>query len=280
MPHVSRSALVVLTLCTTLTSCAWIIPPEKNAPRYNTVMGDSRRPALNPDAGAVAPSVAVADPVPYAMPQPQTYPDMAVTTPMAPQESVRQLPPENGPTNNYYGGYPALNSVPPSPTQMDQEAAIRMARVRAQLEQERAFAHQQRSQLNSAAAADSSWITPNYAPPASMQAPYAPLPPAPSVAVPMSAAPQTYVPPQAPSYLPPLPQAPVALRAPQMPMPPASPPTYPRYTDPGARAVAAQPLQPPAQGSFDPLSGSQQVGGAAPNGGYLPPSRYMRQRGY
>lgn len=268
------------TLTAGLAGCAWFIPPEKSTPRYNTVMGEPRRPELNPASGTVPvlPSADVA-PVPAVTAQGNMSPP-SVQVPQAGMPTMeaadsdgaqagalaRRVPLENANTAAMAGsGYPSLNSVPPSPAMADPDAAGRLARVRAQLEQEREDAAAQRTRLNADAVSDSSWNAPGNMPAVRTS----PMPAAPTVITPT--APLSGVPSS---------QEPIMLRSPQQPAPamPASGVSY-NY-NPGIAGERAQPLLPPASGGFDPLAGTSQ---ASPdyNGNtnaYLPPSRY--QRGY
>ncbi len=55
--RVSPSIFTVILCLVCLTGCKWLIPENPSAPRYNTVLGGKRTPALNRPAGADAPYV-------------------------------------------------------------------------------------------------------------------------------------------------------------------------------------------------------------------------------
>jgi len=160
------SRLITLGLCATLAGCGYFIPPVKNSPRYNEVIGEPRHPELNPSGGAAAaPVTDVA--------QANLYPPVSDATRMEAQAAMTAPPavpvvndvpmmarhvPEENASANENSGYPVLNSVPASPATEDREAAARLARVRAQLEDERTAAGMQKTQLNHDAAAEPSLV--------------------------------------------------------------------------------------------------------------------------
>ena len=195
--RIVRFVVAPVVVCATLTQCAWFIPQEKSSPRYNEVIGQPRRPELNPAAGQTPPpspssdaktqtvamaslpapvvvapaaSVAAAPPVaafPPVSPETQARADTVMARDVPPPvtaspELSRRVPVENagigGNVVVAQNSYPALNSVPTSPAVSDAESAARLARVRAQLEQERAAANAERTQLKNDAAAQPSML--------------------------------------------------------------------------------------------------------------------------
>lgn len=278
MQHWLRSSIMLL--CVAVSGCAWFIPPEKNAPRYNTVIGELRRPEGN-----------------YTAPTPTVAVPSAPVVNVAPIESQPLPPPVYEPVARHVPvenpSYPSLTTVP-TVSNAEQDAE-RLARVREQLERDRAAVAYEKSQVRQEAIAESTTRAPLPAP-----TPVVPRPamieplPTPSVSVPMgnvSVAPPRYVPPPvvstpapsvalpqpmpAPVYAPSIPaQEPIVLRAPQ----PAPSASYMRGNASTANP-AAQPMQQPSAGGFDPMAGGNYPIGRYTNS-YLPPSRYFQERGY
>jgi hypothetical protein len=282
-------------LAVTLCSCNLLIPENPSAPRYNSVLGGPRAPALNPagsgasGAGNAAPAspatgltaltpASAAAPVAAMAKAPGDEIVAADVPPPAPlaDQQARRVPVENQLGAQLAANYPDLGAIPPTPPLGDQGDAARLARIRAQLEADSRDAAAARNQLNRDAAAE----------PSLLNAPVPVVPPVPSPSMP----PQSSVG-NAPGYIaqlpppPPSPQniagaglEPIVLRAPGS----STPATQ------SARASVAAPaegsaLAPAMAGGFNPMAGSEPILLRAPTsyaGGtsYLPDSRYATRR--
>lgn len=178
-----RSSTLFVPLCAiiTLSGCAYIIPPDPNTPRHNTVLGGPRRPQLNLISGPLsslpaqpnAPTVAAAPVEPVAVTAQNYAPAAAPALPpvdpavraQAESElqasSVRALPPENQ-QFQVAGNYPPLDSVPPRPALTGSDSAqSRLSTTQSDLERERVEAQQRKETLARDAAAEPSLLTPS-----------------------------------------------------------------------------------------------------------------------
>lgn len=162
-----------------LASCAFLIPEDESTPRYNTVVGEPRRPQLNSHVGAPA---AMAAPVPVvqqsASPLPPVDPavqreaqqrmQLAQATPQEsegffdglafwrsgaePDASMRTVPEENR-------AYPELHAVPPRPALAGPDAAAtRLNATRSELENSRGAVNAAGQQLHRDAASEPSLL--------------------------------------------------------------------------------------------------------------------------
>lgn len=187
-----RFTPVFVPLCVALTAlggCAFIIPPEENAPRHNTVLGAPRRPQLNLNlapqsalparadvvaANNAAPAIPSVDPAVAAQAQreiaavdaaSQAVVASALPAPGADGLGERRVPVENA-QFQVAGNYPALDSVPPRPQLTGPDsAAARLSATNADLERDRASANANADALARDAAAEPSLL--NQVPPAS-----------------------------------------------------------------------------------------------------------------
>ncbi|MDX2095026.1 MAG: hypothetical protein SFW64_03710 [Alphaproteobacteria bacterium] len=168
-----------------LSGCAYLIPPEANGPRNNTVpAGAPHRPQFNPGGGAqnavpprdktpvadVAAVAPVAEPVAVA-----AAPLLPVTT--APNgDAARRVPVENA-AFQLAGNYPPLDAVPPRPVLTGPDSAqSRLRDTQDDLERERAVAQESKDALTRDAAAEPSIPLPVEGA-ASPALPAAPIPP-------------------------------------------------------------------------------------------------------
>jgi hypothetical protein len=150
--HASISVLVL-----TLSACAYVIPPDPNAPRHNTVPGEMRRPMMNESSlRSVNQAMANAAPLPpaaYVAPMQPSLP------PVAPVADGRRIPQENQ-AFQLAGNYPTIDTVPPRPPTSGPSAAPeRMIDTRQMLEQGATDAAQQANQLTRDAAAEPSMLS-------------------------------------------------------------------------------------------------------------------------
>lgn len=289
LPSFRLSRLVSLALCSALVGCGYFIPPDKSVPRYNSVNGDARRPELNPAPGQAPVPTPESDASPAltgmpqvaqapAMPPMPAYPAVSPETqaradammanpapaPIASSESIaRRVPEENATASN--NSYPPLNSVPPA-SSVDHDAAARLARVRAQLEQERNSANTDKNQLVRDAAAE-----PSLMPAANTGAPVpvsAVAPPDPIVSAPIAPPVETN-------------PAPMAASAPVItPPPPAATPIRPAPV-PSSYISSSLPPPPPALNASMPPApeslGSIPVATAPSSVTYYPPAAPVQE---
>lgn len=299
-----------LLLALSLSACNLLIPENPSAARYNKVLGAPRAPELNPgnaSGGERRSQAPLRGPETAQAPQ-AAFPPVSPETEMRAQEIVaadvppppgaaplRQMPNENqAPPMQMAGNYPDLTTVPPTPPMGAESDAARLARVRAQLEADRAEAAGAKARLATDAAAEPSLlnepmpapITPAPMPPQSYNTPpnagyIAQLPPPPppmnqsaGTAWDRSASP--IAPPVVASAAPAM--EPIVLRPPTA---AASAPAAPNF---GYSApVQASNMAPAMQGGFNPMAGGDPIVLRAPTsyaGGtnYLPESRYTARR--
>ena len=188
-----------------LAGCAYIIPPEDNAPRNNTVLGEPHRPQLNNAVGANMPQ---SDNTPKVTPVqavaqndlPPLPPVDAATKAEAQQEmaqadhslGARRVPMENAQFQVSANDYPPLTDVPERPPLNGPDSTKeRLGAVRTDLEQDRANAQASSDALARDAAAEPSMLAPmpgTNTPPAITSAPLsAPATPKPIHLVPPGA---------------------------------------------------------------------------------------------
>ncbi len=310
--HVARglAALVLIPLLTS--SCAFLIPENPSAARYNKVVGERRVPQENaktmgmgPQSSMSAPVTPVAQapimqqapmmdtsPAPMPAPMPVATMDLPPVDATTQRIAAERLAAENRavPTENMQtasSDYPKLNQIPPAPVRTGPDSdAARLTAVREQLERDRAAATSTTQQVRDAAAREPSMLAPTTPTLAAPEPIYsAPVP-----------APQTYnAPPTAArgniAMLPPPPgSAPIQMDA--LPMaapamttaamepivlraPVAAAPAPAFVPTPAPAAPMTYRSMPPAAGSFDPMAGNN-YGYASGNNGYLPASRYRR----
>ena len=144
-----------------LAGCAYVIPPENNAPRNNTVMGGTHRPVLNNGFASAAPSGDASQ---------------QASATGAPVIGDRRMPAENTPYQvSTNASYPSLTNVPPRPQMTGPDSAkARLNAVRSDLERDRNAAQVSRDALARDVAAEPSMLSPMPA----MNAPaVSPLPP-------------------------------------------------------------------------------------------------------
>lgn len=176
----TTAALIVLGGL--VSSCAFLIPPDPNMPRNNTVIGDPHRPQLNQNGGAPAmkPQASLPAPTMAAMPMPQASPApvaqqqaMLAPAPVPPQ--YRSVPVENEQPLQLAGNYPPIDAVPPRPA-MDGPDSSRqhLKDARSELESARDAAASSKAQLEHDAAGEPSMTgvapaspVPNTSPPVS-----------------------------------------------------------------------------------------------------------------
>lgn len=152
--------LAAVALSAVASGCAYVIPPDQNAPRNNTVEGPMRKPQNNPtNPRAVKPQAAVNtapsanpySPVQSAAPaqaeqQMASLAVPAAPVPAMPTNSERRMPVENAQVAA--AGYPPIDSVPPRPaTEGPESVKQRMNDAQQSLEQGRATADQSKQQL-------------------------------------------------------------------------------------------------------------------------------------
>jgi hypothetical protein len=154
-------------VCVAASGCAYIIPPDQNAPRNNTVVGPVRKPQNNPANPRVVKPQAVVNPKPVA----EAYPPAAqaeqqvasLAAPVAPVAALavaneRRVPPENAQVAA--AGYPPIDSVPPRPaTEGPESVKQRMNDAQQSLEQGRATAAQSKEKLSQDLSAEPSMLS-------------------------------------------------------------------------------------------------------------------------
>jgi hypothetical protein len=206
-----------------LGGCAYIIPPEENAPRNNIVVGEPHRPQLNNNGGAPAPQSSNAPHAPTqrvahndmpALPpvdaatQAEAQQEMAqaapvtpVTANVSPSLGARHVPSENAPFQ-VAGDYPSLMNVPERPVMTGPDSTKeRLGAIQTDLQQERSDAQISKDTLARDAAAEPSMLAPMPGAPAPsitaapLPAPVAPkpihlVPPGASAAAPAETQPQ------------------------------------------------------------------------------------------
>lgn len=187
--------LAAVVLSAVMSGCAYVIPPDQNAPRNNSVEGPMRKPLNNPaNPRAVKPQAAVTA-VPGANPYSpvqsvahgQGEQQMAsLATPTAPvavlSSNERRVPVENAQVAA--AGYPPIDSVPPRPaTEGPDSVKQRMSDTQQSLEQGRATAEQSKQQLSRDVNAEPSMLSdmpktqaPSAVSPAAVQQPANPQP--------------------------------------------------------------------------------------------------------
>lgn len=272
-------SFLVVPILALLSGCAYVIPPEQNAPRNNEVRGDVRRPQLNSvrPQSALPPELMTAPPMqsaaasvpvmPAVDPQVQAAANAQLaaapvvkTTPTAP----RRVPVENQAFQVASMGYDPITNVPPRPAMSGPESVHdQMKATQSDLEKSRDNASTARDTLARDAAAEPSMLSdlPAVKPAAgAKQAPLKPLSPMPE----MPAAPSVTVKPAAPANAPVSPSSQVAPAqgAAQLVRvdPPAALPASPEFAPPeplGAippvRATNVA-MAPKPMGDFDPLA--------------------------
>ena len=308
---VSWAALGSMMAMVMLASCAYFIPESTNAPRYNTVEGERRPPALNPSSAAPRTDLRVSQDPAY---QPQSQMSLTPVTPAAPmaveQPFVQTMPapqtaapsPASVPQTSYdwwdpagwfasdapppasapaASRYPQLQDTPPSPVTTGQAAAREnLMNGQSDLEASRTAAGMRASQLSTDAAAEPSLLAP--LPPAASPVPPAPpvppVPPAPSVVRPSStSAPLVVTPDTSGATAEATIQEPIMLRPPQG-------EGVPVATNAGQSTSMT--TMDPSVSTFDPMIGAdvppppRMSSGVYPGSGYLPPSRYQGRESY
>ncbi len=190
------SRIAALLCAVGLSGCAYLIPPDDNAPRNNIVVGEPHRPQLNnvtgPQSSLSAPShdaVAMNLPPVDAATQAQAQSEMAASSAMpapAGLPSGRHVPAENAQMQVSSNDYPPLTSVPPRPVINGPDSAkARLGDVKTDLEQNRDQAISSKNALAKDAAAEPSMLpkTDAVVPPADAVT-ISPLPPETPAAVP------------------------------------------------------------------------------------------------
>jgi hypothetical protein len=283
--HRVCSALVALSFC--LGGCAFLIPEDPSAPRYNTVGGERRRPQLNSMTPQGSPAPMPTAPVSQNGVDDGRFPPVDQAVQARAQEQMgngfsnaRRTPIENAASEIMVSenNYPPLSDVPQRPPMAgDDSAASRLGRVRSELERDRVNSGAARDQLNRDAASEPSLLGTGGG---------STLPPSPVFAPPPpTGGGQSYnfpAPAMSPSSLGnPRPVAyggapePIQLRAP-MPGAPKAAPSM-RITE---HAPAAQAMAPAAKGGFNPMADAPLTDGSLAvtyaSEGYLPASRYAR----
>ena len=173
--RILASFLVVASV----SGCAYVIPPEQNAPRHNTVVGEPRKPQLNgktlgPRSAIAAPVMPVArNEVPNLPPvdeatQNQANKEMAAQAAVAPIPPVtaatpvangRRVPLENAQFQVSENTYPTLSEVPPRPvTEGPGSVKERLNNTQAELEQSRDASNISKEALARDAAAEPSLL--------------------------------------------------------------------------------------------------------------------------
>lgn len=168
LPAFTRTLLASM-MCVAASGCAYIIPPDQNAPRNNTVVGPIRKPQNNPaNPRMVRPQAAmsakpVAEGYPPVAQQEQRVASLAApAVPVAamaaaPTTNDRRLPPENMQVGA--AGYPPIDSVPPRPmTEGPESVKQRMNDAQQSLEQGRATAAQSKEKLSQDLSAEPSML--------------------------------------------------------------------------------------------------------------------------
>ncbi len=168
--YVSSWVTAVL-IGSTLSACAYIIPPEQNEPRHNIVEGGIRKPMNNPTSDKrsdlnrnVSPMSAPVQPV-----QQSALPPADVATQQRAQEilaaspvlgSERRIPVQNAQFQVSSNSYPAINSVPEAPVTTGPDSAqSRLKATQAELEVDRSKAVVAADTLAKDAAAEPSMLS-------------------------------------------------------------------------------------------------------------------------
>ena len=165
---------ILAPLCAlAMTACAYVIPPDENAPRNNTVTGAPHRPQLNSNTGPQsnaapmrqqAPVMARNDAFPPvdAATQAQAEKEIAQNTAISPLpvSTERRVPIENSQFQMAANDYPSLNSVPPRPVTTGPESTkARLSDVESDLVQERNQAITSKDNLAKDAASEPSMLS-------------------------------------------------------------------------------------------------------------------------
>ena len=297
-PHrILARFLPSLLLAVALCSCSLLIPDNPSAPRYNTVIGGSRRPEMNPPASggdvqshnmgtSAATAVVKNDDENTPQPMAAAPTEQVVASDVPPpsgMSSGRQAPAENGIA--VAGDYPSLQQVPPSTT--DPKEAARLNAVRAQLESDRNTAQGDRSRLNNDAVAEPSLIgiqppapvsqpQPSMLPPQSMMTPNGSvaLPPPPPPLASNTVSTSSGYNPMAYRAMPSMQNAslaPITLHPPSANSTPLPPPQLSYTPSLPLPSGNSQAMAPATNDGFNPMAGT---GTYASNGSYLPDSRY------
>lgn len=152
------SAVLLVLVGAVASSCAFLIPPDPNIPRNNTVAGEERRPQLNPggvpmlmrpEASMQRPAVvATSMPVPYTTSVSGAASPQVALAPAPVPPQYRSVPVENEMALQLAGNYPPLNTVPPRPV-MDGAGSTRqeLKDTRSDLESSRDAAEASKQQL-------------------------------------------------------------------------------------------------------------------------------------
>lgn len=201
--RLSRYFSTMLIPLLALAGCAYVIPPDKNAPRYNTVLGPRYVPSLN--VSSLSPQAVTQAASSRADAQTLSLPPVDAATRMkASALQGRQIPPENLPFQVGAAGYPPIDSVPPRPALAGpQSARTRLTETKDALTQDRAIAAERAETLARDAAAEPSMLP--------LAQPLAATPPASPEPAPL-VAPATVVP--LPESAPAMPEKPSATLAP------------------------------------------------------------------
>ena len=153
--------ITAMLLGSTLSACAYIIPPSQNEPRNNIVQGEIRKPTNNP-----ASSGRRSDLVPRDMPTsaPVIPVQQAALPPMTNevqlQNSGRRVPAENAQFQMSSSSYPPINSVPEAPVMRGANSAqSRLSATQAELEMNRSSAITASKTLANDAAAEPSMLS-------------------------------------------------------------------------------------------------------------------------
>jgi hypothetical protein len=171
---ISFSALTLAV--SALSGCAYIIPPEQNVPRNNTVQGDVRKPQLNVNmmgrsGTAVVRRPSMAEPVmraatsnlPPVDAQTQEMAEQRMAPePMAakPANPERRVPAQNAKFQMSSNSYPPIDSVPPRPAMSGPDSAqSRLSATQADLEKSRDIAVESKATLAKDAAAEPSMLS-------------------------------------------------------------------------------------------------------------------------
>ncbi len=211
MKRIALMPLFSLVLVTTaLTACAYVIPPDPNMPRNNTVEGDIRKPQYNPVGGAYAMPKGDEARTDSLTPVGQTAAAgvrASASAPVAPTVTASVAPP---PAPPQYRMVPVENdamqlagnfdNIPPKPImQGEGSAKERLTQTQQELEADHAAAMARKEALEREVSAEPSMLSdlPKVEP--SSTKPLEPLP-----ATPPAAAPKV-TPPTAPTSLAPLP---------------------------------------------------------------------------
>lgn len=172
----SRSHFLSLSLSLlVLSGCAYVIPPEENAPRNNTVLGEKRKPQLN--MNRVGPQSAVSAPMssmaaPSVDVQAMNLPPVDATTQAQAQQEIafantapvadtgRMVPAENQQFQLAAAEFPPINDVPPRPVMSGPGSAQeRLDATKAGLEVDRTRAVNSKKALDVDAAAEPSMLS-------------------------------------------------------------------------------------------------------------------------